>query len=506
MKFDDLGIAFPQEFIRAVSLVSVVSVWVLAGLFYYLNRRPRRDSFTIWTGAWLLYALWQTMSPGVRGAPTGSALFTLNQVCISMSAAFLLWGSMRFLNFAFPPGLSGAIAMFLAVWILAGPHLLTGSLPIHLPVFILLGLSSPFAGACFLRLRRQKKPIGMGMVSLAFLLWIGYVERCPFSGEFGRIHSAGFLFAAVLQFLVAVAMIFAWLQEVRPGAGAVEAEIEAVRQEKYNAITTKEACQHLYNRMVAAEETEKALLKMRHDQQAAAERERLQALGQMAGDVAHDINNALAPITAYSELLLNTLTDLPDVPRERLERINRAAEEVAQIVAHMREFYRPAPQRDAIAGPDNGQIVEQAPKSKLDPDRPNRSGSCRSLRILVIDDEPNLRQVLHDVLEADLHQVTVASGGGEGIDLFRSALHAGDPFEVVITDLGMPEIDGRHVARAIKAQSSQTPVIMLTGWGAMLKSDGQTDPGVDVVLGKPPRAQELNNLLYQITERNASLS
>jgi signal transduction histidine kinase len=60
----------------------------------------------------------------------------------------------------------------------------------------------------------------------------------------------------------------------------------------------------------------------------------------MASGVAHDINNALSPITAYSELLLSTLPDLAEAPRQRLERISQAAEDVAQIVARMREFYR----------------------------------------------------------------------------------------------------------------------------------------------------------------------
>jgi DNA-binding response OmpR family regulator len=111
---------------------------------------------------------------------------------------------------------------------------------------------------------------------------------------------------------------------------------------------------------------------------------------------------------------------------------------------------------------------------------------------------------MHDVLALDHHQVTVATGGRQGLNLFRSGLHAGEPYEVVITDLSMPDLDGRHVARAIKAESPQTPVIMLTGWGTMTKTDGQTAPAVDAVISKPPRMQELSNLLFQITARSAT--
>jgi CheY-like chemotaxis protein len=502
MKLDDMGFAFPQECLRATLLVSLLSVWVLVGLFYYLNRYARRDYFSIWTGAWLFYAVWLTFSLGNADEAPGSTLFTINQSCVSLSAVFLLWGSLRFLNLAAPRRLCVVAAMFLAVWILASPQLTTGSLQSHLPVFILLGLSSPFAGVCFLRFHKQGTFAGMGLLSLCFLLWVIYIGSFPFAHEHGNLNSAGFLIAAVLQLFIAARMVIVLFREIQRGSKAVQAEIEAVRQEKFKVITTKEAYEHLYKRMLATEEAEKVGANMRRVQQAAAEREHLQALGQMAGDVAHDINNALAPITGYSELLLSTLPNLPDVPRERLQRISRAAENVAQLVAHMREFYRPGSDPNASDNANNSQAGERGPDLKLDPDLPNFGATCRPLRILCIDDEPELRQVLNDVLEIDHHQITVAPGGKEGLDLFRASLHAGEPYEVVITDLGMPDIDGHHVARVIKAESPQTPIIMLTGWGAMMNTDGSSASEADVVLGKPPRAQELSNLLTQITARS----
>jgi CheY-like chemotaxis protein len=504
MKLDDMGMAFPQECLRAALLVSLLSVWVLVGLFYYLNRYARRAYFSIWTGAWLFYALWLTLSLGLGDAATGSALFTINQSCVSMSAVFLLWGSLRFLGLAVPRRLFGGVAIFLAVWILVSPQLMTSSLQIHLPVFILLGLSSPFAGVCFLRLQKQRKFVGVGMLSLGFLLWVIYLGSYPFPHDNSNLYSAGFFVAALLQLFIAVSMVIVLFREVRRDAKEVAEEIEAVRQEKFKVITTKEACQHLYDRMRATQETETAILRMRRAQQAAAEREHLEALGQMAGDVAHDINNALTPITAYSELLLSTLPNLPALPRERLQRISRAAEDVAQIVAHMREFYRPVKNPDPSANANDNPATERSQEPKLDPDLPNDGEPCRPLRILCIDDEPELRQVMHDVLEMDHHQVTLAPGGREGLKLFRSCLHTGAPYEVVITDLGMPDIDGHHVVRVIKAESPQTPIIMLTGWGTLMEPDRQMTSEVDAVIGKPPRKQELSNLLFQITARSAN--
>ena len=85
------------------------------------------------------------------------------------------------------------------------------------------------------------------------------------------------------------------------------------------------------------------------------------------------------------------------------------------------------------------------------------------------------------------------------MELFRTAMLKNQPYEVIITDLGMPDIDGHHVARTIKAESPNTPVIMMTGWGAAMRDDGETAPEVDAVIGKPPHMQELNDLILRVT-------
>ncbi len=66
-------------------------------------------------------------------------------------------------------------------------------------------------------------------------------------------------------------------------------------------------------RCVSLKGLQKAYEELRRTQQVVVQQERLRALGQMASGVAHDINNALSPVLAYSELLLSTLPDLPEV-------------------------------------------------------------------------------------------------------------------------------------------------------------------------------------------------
>jgi CheY-like chemotaxis protein len=71
---------------------------------------------------------------------------------------------------------------------------------------------------------------------------------------------------------------------------------------------------------------------------------------------------------------------------------------------------------------------------------------------------------------------------------------------VVITDLGMPYVDGRQVASSVKQVSPATPVIMLTGWGQRLVTEGDVPPDVDLVLSKPPRLRELREALNRCVE------
>ena len=120
------------------------------------------------------------------------------------------------------------------------------------------------------------------------------------------------------------------------------------------------------------------------------------------------------------------------------------------------------------------------------------------LRILSVDDDPLLSKSLRDALEADGHAVVSANGGQEGISAFREAEARDEHFSVVITDLGMPHVDGRKVACAIKNDSPSTPVILLTGWGQRLVAEGEIPPSVDRVLNKPPKLKELRAALAEL--------
>ena len=127
----------------------------------------------------------------------------------------------------------------------------------------------------------------------------------------------------------------------------------------------------------------------------------------------------------------------------------------------------------------------------------------RRLHLLVVDDDPLLVKSLRDVLEGDGHLVASADGGRSGIDAFQRELSAGTAFDVVITDLGMPYVDGRQVAAAVKAASAATPVILLTGWGRRMLAEHEIPPHVDRLLSKPPRLSELRAALAELSSMRA---
>jgi signal transduction histidine kinase len=125
--------------------------------------------------------------------------------------------------------------------------------------------------------------------------------------------------------------------------------------------------------------------------------------------------------------------------------------------------------------------------------------AARNLRILVVDDDPVLNESLRNTLQADGHHVTTAGGGQAGIDAFRNAGQTSEPFDIVITDLGMPHVDGRQVVDSVRASTPDTPIIMLTGWGQQPGADNDRTSRVDRLLSKPPRLQELRSALAELT-------
>jgi CheY-like chemotaxis protein len=119
----------------------------------------------------------------------------------------------------------------------------------------------------------------------------------------------------------------------------------------------------------------------------------------------------------------------------------------------------------------------------------------RSARILVIDDEEAVRDILSRMLRTKGHQVETASDGDEGIELFKK-----QPFDLVFTDLGMPKLSGWDVGKALKKLNPKIPIIMITGWGMELNREKMGQNGIDLMISKPFNFDQVTQLIFEAME------
>jgi CheY-like chemotaxis protein len=112
--------------------------------------------------------------------------------------------------------------------------------------------------------------------------------------------------------------------------------------------------------------------------------------------------------------------------------------------------------------------------------------AANPVSILVLEDEEHIRTMLVEALSAAGHRVESADDGLKGLALFQ-----GGTFDVVLTDLSLPECSGLDVARSVKRMRPETPVVLITGWGHLLDPERLRDSGVDLMLVKPFRLERV---------------
>ena len=121
----------------------------------------------------------------------------------------------------------------------------------------------------------------------------------------------------------------------------------------------------------------------------------------------------------------------------------------------------------------------------------------RGTRVLVIDDQQYVLDVLEDLLTESGYEVTASAFAENGISHFKKRRH-----DIVITDLDMPEMSGWDVAGTIKQISPKTPVILVTGWALNLDKEKIRQNGVDFTLEKPFTGEELGEVISQAEKLN----
>lgn len=131
-------------------------------------------------------------------------------------------------------------------------------------------------------------------------------------------------------------------------------------------------------------------------------------------------------------------------------------------------------------------IIIRLPKSDKQSDEGKKKKkvtqpkSKKKARVLVIDDEENIRTLLSEILEFHDHSVTLCENGLSGIE----ELKKGD-YDIVFTDLGMPDMSGWEVARAVREIKPKTAIALITGWAVQLDKKKMAEAGINHIISKP---------------------
>ena len=116
-----------------------------------------------------------------------------------------------------------------------------------------------------------------------------------------------------------------------------------------------------------------------------------------------------------------------------------------------------------------------------------------SLSVLVVDDEEFVRETLAEMLEAMGHRVLIAESGQQAIERLGE-----ENFDLVFTDLAMPEMDGWETAREIRKRWPEMNIVLVTGYGpGTTPPDGEAQL-VNAVIGKPFDFAQVSNTIAQV--------
>jgi CheY-like chemotaxis protein len=134
-------------------------------------------------------------------------------------------------------------------------------------------------------------------------------------------------------------------------------------------------------------------------------------------------------------------------------------------------------------------LPAMAEDARLAPDPVQEPRLDRKASILLVDDEEAILSSMRRALERSGYSVTCAAGGREAFDLFS---RAPDAFDLVITDLSMPGMDGQELTRRLLRIRPGTRVILSTGYGDVVTEEEAHALGIGEILLKPPDTGELN--------------
>jgi len=125
--------------------------------------------------------------------------------------------------------------------------------------------------------------------------------------------------------------------------------------------------------------------------------------------------------------------------------------------------------------------------------QPSETEAVDDLRIVVVDDEPRQTEMLREILGSDGHEVFAFNDARRAIDWLKQ-----ESCDLIMTDLGMPDINGWMVAKEAKALYPDLPIAVVTGWGSQVNEQQLRDGQADFLLSKPFELRELREVVAKV--------
>jgi signal transduction histidine kinase/AmiR/NasT family two-component response regulator len=119
-------------------------------------------------------------------------------------------------------------------------------------------------------------------------------------------------------------------------------------------------------------------------------------------------------------------------------------------------------------------------------------------RILVVDDEPHVRELLCEMVQSEGCEAVAASNGTEALKLFDN-----EKFDAVFTDVGMPGMSGWELSRLLRGRSAHLPLAVITGWGDVVGTGEQEAAQIDWVVTKPFSMNRVTEIIHDVMQRKS---
>ncbi len=429
--------AFPPEWVKAALVLSFCSTGVVIGVFGYLNRYTKKEYFSLWTVAWMFFALWLAAAIQLEESPDSPFLVMARRACLGICALCMCWGSfeMAGVRGRSRRELVGAM-LFVLLWSYIAAYRVSDPLWITAPVCALFAAACVYTGSLFLRMRQRYS--GAMMLAGGFILFGAQFLARPYVEQgMPLVLTASYVATSVLAVFIALGMVVMVLEQGRERNETLVEEFKRgmatrrlleqevfVSEEKYRALFDSasdaiflvdletldileanqssahflgddpatqggrrsflELCPALrgtdgtllhnkkmfdeifgpskefqmirhngaavvcegtanlvqYNQRPVLQLNIREITERKRLEQQLRQAEKLSALGQLVAGVAHELNNPLAIIMGYSQILSKQTTHDPAL-RADLGKILRESERAAKIVRNLLTFARP---------------------------------------------------------------------------------------------------------------------------------------------------------------------